>query len=474
MNKVKILIADDDKNIQFAFQRAFESKGYSVFTANNGIEVIRLTEKENPSLIFMDISMPKMNGLAALEILKQKGSDIPVVIITGIGTMKTAVSAIQLGAYEYITKPLDIDKIYVVTQRALEMVSLREEIIGLRAKLAEPSSDYEIIGNHESMQEVYKKIGAVSTTPNFTNILITGESGTGKELVARAIHANSPDKDIPFIAINCAVMPENLIESELFGHEKGAFTGAIDNKDGKFEAAGNGVIFLDEIGDMSLDMQKKLLRVLQEREFYRVGSNSLIPVKARFITATNKNLENQIKKEKFRQDLFYRLNVMHISIPPLRERGEDILLLFHHFVHKYSMRFKKEIRAISPDLINILNQHNYPGNVRELENIVERVILMCMGDVLTQSLLPENLKHSVLSFDTPQFIWAENIMPLHLNDARKIFNDKFEEQYIKELLNASEGNVVKAAKMADVDKRTIQRLIKKYDISKNLFKSMDL
>jgi DNA-binding NtrC family response regulator len=467
MKKIKILIADDDKNIQFAFQRAFENKGYTVFTANDGHEVIGITEKENPSLIFMDISMPKMNGLAALETLKQKGSDIPVVIITGIGTMKTAVSAIQLGAYEYITKPLDIDKIYVVAQRALEMVSLREEIIGLKAKLAEPGSDYELIGNHESMQEVYKKIGAVSTTPNTTNILITGESGTGKELVARAIHSNSSSKGMPFIAINCAVMPENLVESELFGHEKGAFTGAIDNKDGKFEAAGNGVIFLDEIGDMSLDMQKKLLRVLQEREFYRVGSNSLIPVKARFITATNKNLENQIKNDKFRQDLYYRLNVMHIPVPPLRERGEDILLLFHHFVHKYSLRFNKEIRAISPELINILKHYNYPGNVRELENIVEQIILMCMGDVLTTSLLPENIRHSEFPLDI-------SIPTYNLNDARKIFNDKFEIKYIEELLKASDGNVVKAANMAGVDTRTIQRLIKKYNISKNLFKSKDL
>lgn len=463
MKKHRILIVDDDKNIRFAFKKTFEQEDYIVISAQNGGEALKLIRSQKPDLIFTDITMPGLNGLDLLEKLKTDKVAIPVIVITGFGTMQTAIKAIQLGAYEYILKPLDVDKITVVAHRALEMVNLKNEVKNLRSQLSTTPNENEIIGRHPLMQEVYKKIGAISTTPNLTNVLITGDSGTGKELVANAIHKNGANAKKPFIAINCSVLPENLLESELFGHEKGAFTDAKERKIGKFEAAGEGTIFLDEIGEMTANLQRKLLRVLQEREFYRVGGNKLISVKARFVTATNLDLKSVLREGSFRKDLYYRLNVMYIHLPPLNKRREDIPLLFDHFIRKYSRRLGKTISVIAPEIIDKINNYDYPGNVRELENIIERAMVMSQGGVLHSMNLPDDKINNGKSDDI-------NIPTLVLEDARKIFSESFEEKYISELLKASNGIVNDAAKKAKVNIRTIQRLAKRYNIKPNSFK----
>lgn len=463
MSKEKLLIADDDKNIQFAFRKVFESKNIDVVSADNGNEVLRIIGIEKPNVIFMDVAMPGKNGLDVLEELNERKVDIPVIIITGFGTMNTAIKAVKLGAYDYILKPLDIDKIYFVAERALEMVRLRNKIDNLNIELSRKTSKDEIIGNHPKIQKVYKLIGAVVNTPNTTNILITGESGTGKELVAKAIHKNSKKSERPFIALNCSVFPDSLLESELFGYEKGAFTDAKEKRIGKFELADDGTIFLDEIGDMPLNLQKKLLRVFQEREFYRLGGNNLIKLKARFIAATNKDLEKSIKNKEFRQDLFYRVNVFPIELPPLRERGEDISLLLHHFIQKYSKNLGKKIDLIHPEVIKFINEYKFPGNVRELENFIEHAFIVSKDNVLRLTDFPIKENRTT---DSNYF----NFSSLILEEARGQFNNMFEKKYINELMNASKGKVKVAADIAKVDRRTIHRLIKKHQVETTKYK----
>lgn len=457
MVREKLLIADDDKNIRFAFRKAFESKNIDVISADNGNDALKIIESEKPNLIFMDVTMPGKNGLLVLKELNERKFDIPVIIITGYGTMNTAIKAVQLGAYEYILKPLDIDKIYLIAKRALEMVRLRNKIDNLNIELSRKISKDEIIGNHQKMQKVYKLIGAIVNTSNTTNVLITGESGTGKELVAKAIHKNSYNNERPFIAMNCSVFSDNLLESELFGYEKGAFTDAKERRIGKFELAGDGTIFLDEIGDMPLSLQKKLLRVIQEREFYRLGGNNLIKVKARFITATNRDLEKSIENKEFRQDLFFRVNVYPIAIPPLRERGEDINLLLHYFIQKYSKNLGKKFDSIHPEVIKFINEYNFPGNVRELENYIEHALIVSNDNVFRLTDLPLKAD-KVIDSDSLSF------SSLILEEAREQFNNIFEKRYIVELMKSSKGNVSTAAEIAKVNIRTIQRLIKKHNL----------
>ncbi|MFQ6673346.1 MAG: sigma-54-dependent transcriptional regulator [Fidelibacterota bacterium] len=466
MSQLKILVADDDRNIQFAFRKTFEKDGFEVITAANGREALDTLEREEPALVFMDIAMPQMTGLEALEEMKLKGIDIPAIVITGYGTMHTAVKAVQLGAYEYITKPLDVDKLRVVVYRALEMVRLREEVKDLQARLRKPSSEYEIIGNHSSIQEVFKIIGAVTSTPSATNVLITGESGSGKELVARNIHEMGPSASKPFVAINCTVLPENLLESELFGYERGAFTGASERKFGKFEMAGEGTLFLDEIGDMSPNLQQKLMRVLQQREFERLGGHSLIPVKARFVAATNKDLEEEIKRGRFRQDLYFRLNVISIRVPPLRERRDDIPLLAEYFLAKYGEDLKKNIKKISGEVLDRLTQYDYPGNVRELENVIEHGVTLEKGNVLTASSLPTYLgrvKESV--------VFTVSVAGSHLREARRATVDAFEKKFVTERLTETGGNVSAAARRAGIHRQSLQRLMKKHGIRSGDFRS---
>lgn len=465
MGKKKILIADDDKNIQFAFRKTFEDDGFTVLTAANGDEALEKVEAEHPNLIFMDVAMPGTSGLEAIAAIKQKGIKIPVVVITGFGTMQTAVKAIQLGAYEYLTKPLDVEQVRVVAQRALEMVRLREEVEDLKAKLSQPIQDYELIGNDLKMQEIYKIIGTITTTPNTTNVLISGESGTGKELVARAIHNSGPQAGDPFVAINCTVLPENLLESELFGHERGAFTGADRRKLGKFEVAKQGTIYLDEIGDMSPNLQQKLLRVLQERTFERLGGNESIEVQARFLSSTNKDIEKEIRLNNFREDLYFRLNVFHVKIPALRERSSDIPLLANCFLVKYSQRFHKSIRAISDESMALLENYAFPGNVRELENAVEHAVALEKGEILMAESFPPQLKpdHLAAQIDIP-------ITSSILRQARRDIIEAFEKKFLAQRLRANKGNVTAAAKEARIERQSFQRMMKKYGIDSSDFR----
>lgn len=461
----KILVIDDDRNILFAFKRTFEKISHQVISADDGVEGFKKIVEENPQLIFLDIAMPDSSGLEILERIKSKKIETPVIIMTGYGTMQTAIRAIQLGAYEYLTKPLDVDKLRIVADRALETLELKAQVKKLKQKLDSSIEEDELIGQSQAMQDVYKMIGSVTGTPNSTNVLILGESGTGKELVARAIHFNGSFSDEPFVPINCTVLPENLLESELFGHEKGAFTGAIEQKIGKFEIAGEGTIFLDEIGDLSFYLQQKFLRVLQERKFERVGGNEQIPVKARFIASTNKNLEKAVKDGKFREDLYFRLNVIKIKIPPLRERPDDIPLLAGHFLNLFSKKMNKNIKGFSKEFIDMLLTYSYPGNVRELKNIIERAVIMCHGSVLTPDLIQFAECESAKEIEKFEF------KDKPIKQARKITVDRFEKDYIKEKLIESKGNVTKAAKFSGIHRESFQRLMKKHNIKASDFKS---
>ncbi len=461
MNQAKIMIVDDDPGILYSLTLTLKKEGYEVVTAANGRECIEIVAEENPQVIYMDIAMPEVNGLDALEALKEKGIDIPVIVITGHGTMGNAIRAVQLGAYEYITKPLDREKIKLTTKRALETLKLKRDLTDLKSRLDSSIGKEEIIGASQAMQEIYKTIGAVTASSNLTTVLIEGESGAGKELVAKAIHNHGPNAQEPFVAINCTVLPQDLLASELFGHEKGAFTGAVDRRIGQLEYAGSGTIFLDEIGDMSLDLQKKFLRVLQERQFQRLGSNVTQEVKARFITATNRDLKKEVQTGRFREDLYYRLNVVNIKLPPLRERKEDIPLLANFFLKRHNRLLGKNIQAITDEAMNLLVQYPWPGNVRELENVIHSSVTLEQGEIILPSSLPAHLKEIEMNttFQIP-------IMNLSLEEARKQFNEMFEKQYIQKLLEAASGNVTRAAEMAGVTVRSIQRLIQKYGVRK--------
>jgi two-component system response regulator PilR (NtrC family) len=385
-----------------------------------------------------------------------------VVIITGYGNMQTAIQAMQLGAFDYLTKPLDIEKVRLTARRVLELMNMRQKIDDLERRLDEKKVQRgtELIGQTPLMQEVFKKIGVVSTTPNTTNVLITGDTGTGKELVAKAIHESGPNSGEPFVAINCTVLPENLLESELFGYEKGAFTGADSSKPGKFKIAGKGTLLLDEIGDMAISLQQKILRVIQERTFEPLGGNRLIPLNARIIAATNHNLEEAVLKDEFRSDLYYRLNVIEINLPLLRERKDDIPLLANYFLAKYNERFGKHISHISNEVLEALSYGNFPGNVRELENLIERTVAMERGNVLTPMSFPAEFFHaqSYQTIDIP-------IIDHNFNTAKQAVIEAFEKKFLIKRLTESEGNVSKAARNSGIERQSFQRLMKKYRLS---------
>jgi len=468
MKDRNILVVDDDPAICYAFKKIFEKKNYSTTEATNGLDAIKIVKDQNPLVVFLDITMPQMNGLAALEKIKEFNHELPIIIITGDGNMSTAIKAMQMGAYDYLTKPLDIDKVRITAERAIEMTIMKNRIDELQKKLAsvQKEAGTVIVGQHPKMQEIFKKVGIISVTPNHTNVLILGETGTGKELVARAIHENGPNSTEPFQAINCTVLPETLLESELFGHEKGAFTGAENRKIGKFELSGNGTLFLDEIGDMPQSLQKKLLRVLQERSFERLGGNTLISLQARIIAATNKNISHLVTRGEFRDDLYYRLNVVELVLPTLRERQEDIPLLADHFIKKYNKKFKKNILGLSENVKNFLVKYNFPGNVRELENLIERASTLERGEVLTMQSFPEQI--------FSQNVLEEIDLPIHhkeFSPAKKIIVEAFEKKFLVERLKETFGNVTEAAKNSGMERQSFQRLMKKYNLSSEDFKT---
>jgi DNA-binding NtrC family response regulator len=460
-----ILVVDDDEKILFAFKTFLKREGYRFKSATSGEEALNLLATEQPALVFMDITMPKLDGMETLARMRQESMAAPVILITGHGTMQTAIHAMQLGAFDYLTKPLDIKKIREVMRRALTLHRSTALVHDHRSPYKADFVDrYELVGNSPTMQDVYKAIGSVAMTPNHTSVLIAGESGTGKELVARAIHHSGACAAEPFVAINCAALPETLLESELFGHEKGAFTGAFERKLGKFEMAHGGTILLDEVGSLSLGLQQKLLRAVQEREFERLGGNEKIAVAARFVAATNGDLEAEVQKGVFRKDLFFRLNVVTIQLPPLRDRKEDIPILANYFLKKYSDRLKKRLLGFSSEAMSQLTKHQFPGNVRQLENIVERAVIFTKGEVVLADSLqePSSQKPSLAS----QFPMVSPVF----SKARDHYLELFEAEFVRETLKSHKGNVSNAAKSSGMTRQNFQRLMKKFKIHSEQFR----
>ncbi|MBD3385942.1 response regulator [candidate division KSB1 bacterium] len=424
---------------------------YEIRTALSGEACLNSLKESIPDLVLLDIQMPGIDGLETLKQIKQMDSRIPVIMMTAHGTIERAVQSMKLGAYDFLTKPFQRDRLIVTVNNALLNSSLRKEVDELRSELKNKYAFENIIGQCGGMQDVFKTVEKVVDS-NVT-VLIQGESGTGKELIARAIHHHSSSRSAkPFVAVNCSALPESLLESELFGHEKGAFTGATTRRIGKFEQANGGTIFLDEIGLMSPATQSKLLRVLQEREFERVGGNELVKVEVRVISATNKDIEEAMKNDEFREDLYYRISVFPIKLPPLRERKEDIPALIAHFIRKYNLQENKKIEGVSADGLELMMAYNWPGNVRELENAIERAVVLSNG--------PE-----IVANDLPAAVRALGEKRIYESDKTLAgWIEKLEEQALRQALLECEGNISKTAKKLGIGRATIYRKAKKYGL----------
>ncbi len=458
----KILIVDDDKSILELLSELLSENGHNIKTAEDGQTALRLIEDEFFEVIITDLVMPGMDGIELMKKVLKTSPYTKCIILTGYGTIKSSVEAIKKGAFDYITKPVSVSELLVTIENALKMNDLEKENRYLRSELRRIGGFENIVGTSRAMQKVFEMIEKVSYTD--CTVLITGSSGTGKELVARAIHSHSNRSDRPFVVINCGAIPEELLESELFGHEKGAFTGAHKRRIGRFEMADGGTIFLDEIGEMSPSLQVKLLRVLQEREFERVGGIKPIKVDVRIIAATNRDLKVAIKEGKFREDLYYRLNVIPIHLPDLKDRKSDIPLLIDHFLRKYSKESNGNIKGITKDALNIFMRYNWPGNIRELENIVKRIIILSDGEIIDVDDIPEYMKEDIEVEDDR---WRlKNIKPIEkgmgLNEAVR----EFEKRLIMEALEKSNGITSRAAKILKINRTTLIEKIKKQKIDK--------
>ncbi len=400
---MKILIIDDEQSIRETLEMFLHEKGYAVMTSEDGVQGLEAVQRERPDIVILDIRLPGMGGLEVLQKIKEKGEDIYVIMITAYHAMETTIQAMKLGAYEYIHKPIDVDELEIAIDKVVNNQKLNTRLENLIMEISEDYKVNNIVGRSKAMQEIFKIIGLVSESK--TTVLIQGESGTGKELIARAIHYNSPYRRDPFLPINCSALVETLLESELFGHEKGAFTGATHLKKGKIELAQNGTIFLDEIGDISPNLQVKLLRFLQEKEFERVGGEVILRSSARVIAATNQNLLQLVEKKKFREDLYFRLKVVEIYVPPLRERKSDIPLLVEHLFNKINRELHKKVTKIPKEVMEGLVNYSWPGNIRELENLLTRAIVLSTGNILLPESFPEligSLKGNLKEPDSDQ------------------------------------------------------------------------
>jgi two-component system NtrC family response regulator len=456
MPQGRILIVDDKANIREVLSAILMEEGYEVAASSNGNQALEEIAKVLPDIIITDIRMPGMDGIDFLKAIKEMDMDIPVVLITAYGSIESAVEAIKIGAYDYLTKPINHEKLKIIIQRALEQRKYILENKYLRRELQEKYHFCNIVGSSKKMEKVFEMIKTVSNT--LSTVLIQGESGTGKELVARAIHHSSQRKDKPLIEINCSALSEGLLESELFGHEKGAFTGAICRKKGRIELSGGGTLFLDEVGEVSPRLQIKLLRVLQEKQFERVGGIEPLKVDFRLITATNKDLKNEVLRGDFREDLYYRLNVITLRLPSLRERREDIPLLISHFLQKYNLREGKRIGTIAPEVMNILTKYDWPGNVRELENFIERAVVVCNSEMITADDLPEEIQEGLFGKEEEVYIPPSTIEEMDLHEKEK--------KLILDALKKTEWNKAKAAKLLNVHRRTIYNRIRKYSLNR--------
>jgi len=447
--KVKILIVDDETIVRESLRDWMSDVGHQVLTAENGHQALEIIEKEKPAIAIVDLVMPGMDGIELLKRAKEISPNIEVIIITAYGSIPTAINAMREGAYDYIEKPFCPERVELLVNKLAEHQRLVEENISLQQKLEERYQFENIIAKSPKMQQVIEVIKVVAKS-NAT-VLITGESGTGKELVARAIHSQSYRKDKPFIAVSCAALPESLLESELFGHEKGAFTGAHALRKGKFESANRGSLFLDEIGEMSANIQVHLLRVLEEKEFSRVGGDELVKVDVRVISATNKDMKKAVADGQFREDLYYRLNVVSIELPPLRERKEDIPLLAQHFLNKFTVENQKEIVDFSPEATDFLLKYEWPGNVRELENAVERAVILANNSYIEAR-------------DMPQ----ENMQMTPSSTVERSLRES-EKKCILAILKETRGNFSESARILGISRATLYNKIKAYGLNvKNL------
>ena len=450
-----ILIVDDEESIRTSLGGILEDEGYRTLFAMDGVEALETANREAPDLVLLDIWMPRMDGMETLRKLKELDPRLTVIMMSGHGTIETAVRSTKLGAYDFIEKPLSLEKVIITVHNALGVNLLREENASLRG-IAQ--KDNEMIGISQAMRKLVEQIRIVA--PTNASVLISGENGTGKELVARSIHNYGQRREKRFVEVNCAAIPEELIESELFGHEKGAFTGAVAQKKGKFDLADGGTIFLDEIGDMSLKTQAKVLRILQERKFERVGGTRTVEVDVRVIAATNKLLDNEIRAGNFREDLFYRLNVVPFKVPPLRERKDDIPLLVEHFLDLFSRREGRERKVIVPEVMALMKNYDWPGNVRELKNLIERLVIMTPGGTITLNHLPDY----ITAGETTREIVMGKMGSMQEFASLREAREEFEKEFIIQKLEENDWNITKTAEAIELERSNLHRKIKSYRI----------
>jgi DNA-binding NtrC family response regulator len=450
-----ILVVDDERNYLTILSRILEGEGYRVSTADNPFAALELLSRESIALVLSDLKMPRMDGMEFYRRMKEEIGDLPFVVLTAFATVETALEAMKAGVFDYLTKPFKNEEILLTVQKALDFARLRSENALLRRQLAQ-SVGRELLGESPAIKRLLDDIGRVA--PARTSILIGGESGVGKELVARALHQSSPRADGPLVVVNCAAFPETLLESELFGHERGAFTGALERKQGLLEVADGGTLFLDEIGELPLCLQPKLLRVLQDRRFRRVGGTAEIESDVRLVAASNRDLKVLIEAGQFREDLYYRLNVVTLQVPPLRERPEDIPLLATHFLRKFAREMGRAIQGIDPEALRILQGHEWPGNVRELQNAIERGVLFCGGETLLAEHLPEALRDRAPGpgrGPLPDFA-ADRSLPDLL--------EQVERDLICKALVRARGVQAQAAELLGISRSNLQYKLKKYHL----------
>jgi two-component system response regulator AtoC len=453
MHTAKILVVDDDTVARDLLADALKREGYEVEAYASGEEAIARGREGRVDLVLTDIRMGAVDGLTVLREFKRLSQDTAIVVLTAFGSLEGAIEAIKQGAYDYLAKPFKKEEIKLVVQRSLDHCRLLRENTKFREELKNKDEWSPLVGSSPAMLEVYKLVARVSESKS--TILLQGESGTGKELIARAIHANSPRRDKPFVPVNCGALPDTLLESEMFGYEKGAFTGAVGMKTGLFESANGGTLFLDEIGELGQALQVKLLRVMQDHEVRRVGGTNSIKVDVRIIAATNRDLEQLVKDGKFRDDLFYRLNVVRITLPSLVERQEDIPMLAQHFLQKWSVGAPRAVHGFHPDTMVLLKQYRWPGNVRELENAIERAVSLSHGPLLTPDDLPAGIRQAGSSEAKPDMIQTDEVY---------LTLEEVEKRHLVRVLKETKGNKVKAAKILGIDRRTLYRMAERFGL----------
>ncbi len=458
MARAHILIVDDETDLAVSCQRLFNSKGYQSAVASNGRDALDYLQSEEPQLVLTDLKMPGMDGMELLQQIKAHHPEIQVVIMTAYSTIEDAVAAMRLGAADFIPKPFTADHLAIVVEKVLAARTLREENRTLKEQLSRRYSFDNIIGKSQGMVQIFELIKKIADTS--VNVLVCGASGTGKELIARSIHANSSRGSHAFVPINCGALPEHLVESEIFGYERGAFTGAAHAKPGLLETADGGTFFLDEISELPMPLQVKFLRVLQDGKFRRLGSNQEREVDLRLICATNQPLEEKVESNQFREDLYYRVNTFTIQIPPLKDRRDDIPLLANHFLQHYARQHQKSVNAISPPAMELLLKGEWKGNIRELEHVLERAVILASGEAVQPEDLPPQIRPAEHNFQAPQTF----LLSLPFKEAKDQLIEDFERRYIEDVLQKYHGNVSRAAEHSGIDRRSLHRLLAKYGL----------